>query len=79
MNVIIFATNIIFILEIKMDVEIKNLKEIHSSLLQLAKEIDVLLLHIDKIFYNEYYRKLCILRNMKNLADKKFFSFEKLK
>lgn len=53
----------------------QELKDIYLSFLLLAKDIDILLLDVDKIFYNEYYRKLCILRNMKNLKDEKFFSY----
>ena len=52
------------------------MNELYLEFIKLAKEIDLLLLEVDKIFYNEYCRRLCILRNMRNLADKKFFFFE---
>ena len=53
----------------------EDLKEIYLGFVQLSRDIDLLLLEVDKIYYNEYYRRLCILRNMKNLADRKFFFF----
>ena len=53
----------------------EDLKEIYLGFVQLSRDIDLLLLKVDQIYYNEYYRRLCILRNMKNLADRKFFFF----
>jgi hypothetical protein len=53
-----------------------HFKEIYFEFVQLSKDIDEMVLDIDRIFRTEYYRRLCILRNMKNLSDKKFFQFD---